>query len=215
MTEETRRKEILSILDLLYKDWKTVALIIDHRLKIRNEVRAGGNSWDRICSSSDMVNDTTRAIESYVESDYPDDLGLRYIFIYGLLQALYLQQDALESLFKAFHECYPKNDRFLYKRNEDLQEVRLLRNEVTGHPTGTFSKEASSETFTYLNRGEFSKWYFKKLRCSETKGDEFLPPVDLFSVLKKQAFAIKNDLEILAEKLERLEETNYDNQPEN
>ena len=87
----------------------------------------------------------------------------------------------------------------------------MLRNEVTGHPTGTFSKEASSETFTYLNRGELSKWYFERLRCSETKGDEFLPPVDLFSVLKKQAFAIKNDLEILVEKLEQLEETNYDN----
>lgn len=195
MIEETRQKEILTVLDRSYKLWQSLAQIIDQRLKYKDEVREDTDNWDRICSSSDIINDTIRAIESYVKSDYPDkDIGLQYIFIYGLLQALYLQQDSVENLFKVLHKCYPQDQKFLYKPSNELKEVRELRNETTGHPTGTFDG-----IFTYINRG-LGKWHFKRLRSSKAGGNEF-PHVDLFSVLKKQAFAIKNDLEILVEKL--------------
>ena len=203
MTEEAKQKEIFSILDHSYELWQSLALIIDDQLKSREKVRKDSDNWDRICSSSDIINDTICAIESYVKSDYPDeDIGLQYIFIYGLLQALYLQQDAVRNLFKVLHKCYPRDQKFLYELSDELEEVRKLRNETTGHPTGTFDG-----IFTYINRG-FSKWHFKKLRSSKAGGNEF-PPVDLFCVLKKQTLAIKNDLGILVEKLNELERENY------
>ena len=196
MTEETREKEILTALERSYELWQSLAQIIDQRLKCRGEVREDPDNWDRICSSSDIINDTIRAIESYVKSDYPDeDIGLQYIFIYGLLQALYLQQDAVKKLFEVLHKCYPQDQKFLYEPSNELKEVRRLRNETTGHPTGTFNG-----VFTYINRG-LGKWHFKRLRSSKAGGDEF-PSVDLSCVLKKQALSIKNDLEILVEKLD-------------
>ena len=199
MTKENKEAEILQILDRTYKLWQSVATIIDQELRIRDEIRGNRENWDRICSSSDVINDTIGAVASYVKSDYPDDdIGLKYIFIYGLLQALYLQQDAVENLFKALHDCYPQSKNFCYKRSDELEAVRFLRNEATGHPTGTHSG-----IFTYISRGTLSKWHFTRL-CSfnskEKEGNQFLP-VDLFSLLKKQALEIENDLGYLVRNL--------------
>ena len=203
-TEETRQKEILMVLDRSRKLRQSLATIIDHELKHRNEIRENPDNWDRICSSSNIIDDTIRATENYVKSDYPDkDIRLQYIFIYGLLQALYLQQDAVENLFKVLHRCYPQNQKFLYKRSDELKEVRELRNEITGHPTGTFGG-----IFTYITR-EFGKWHFERLRSSKAGGNEF-PSVDLFSVLKKQALAIENDLRTLVEKSNEVKKMCYE-----
>ena len=205
MTEEEKQAEILAVLDRVYELWQSVAKIIDGRLKVRKEVRTNRDNWDQICSSSDAINDTVRAIESYVKSDYPeDDVGRQYISIYGLFQALYLQQDAVENLFKTLHKCYQQSEGFCYKRSDELKEVRLLRNETIGHPTRTHSG-----IFTYINRGSLNKWHFERLRSSKTEGNEFLS-VDLFSVMKKQALAIKNDLEILVKEINEADRMDYE-----
>ncbi len=205
MSEENRRKEILAILDRSFNLWRSLAIIIDHELKHRSEVRENPDNWDRICSSSDVINDTIRTIKSYVKSDYPnEDVGLQYLFIYGLLQALYLQQDAVKDVFEVFHKCYPQNQGFLYRRSDDLENIRKLRNETTGHPTGT-----RDGVFTYINRGSLRKWHFERLRSSKAAGNEF-PSVDLSSVLKKQALAIENDLRTLVEKSNEVKKMCYE-----
>lgn len=163
-------------------------------------MREDRDNWDRICSSSDVINDTLQAIGSYVKSDYPNkNVGLRYLYVYGLLQALYLQQDAVECLFGTLRKCYPESLKFSYERSDDLKEIRQLRNETTGHPT-----EARNGVFTYINRVSLSKWHFGKLCSSKSVGNEF-SSVDLFSVLKKQTLAIESDLRILVEKTREIE----------
>ncbi|MCY3826868.1 MAG: hypothetical protein OXG10_05755 [Candidatus Dadabacteria bacterium] len=200
MTEEDKQKEILSILGRLWKLWRSLESLISQELKYRSEVREDRDNWDRICSSSDVINDTLQAIGSYVKSDYPDeDVGLRYLYVYGLLQALYLQQDAVECLFKTLRKCYPKNRKFSYKQSTDLKGIRQLRNETTGHPT-----ETHNGVFTYINRGSLSKWHFQKLRSSKAGGNEF-SSVDLFSMVKKQALSIESDLRTLVEKIKEIE----------
>ena len=197
MTEE-EQTEILLVLGRVYKLWQSIATIIDEQLKFRNEVRENRDNWDQICSSSDAINDTTRAIGSYVESDYPDDVGLKYLFIYGLLQALYIQQDAVENLFKALRKCYPQSKEFGYDRSDKLTEIRFLRNETTGHPTGT-----KPGIFTYIGRGSLSKWHLTRLCSSKERGNQFLS-VDLSSVLREQAIAIESDLESFKKGLDSL-----------
>ena len=56
------------------------------------------NNWNQICSSLDTIGDTLLSIEDYVEAEYPDSTGLKYIFTYGILQALFIQQDAVKHL---------------------------------------------------------------------------------------------------------------------
>ena len=169
------------------------------------ESQTDPDNWDRMCSSRDIINDTAYAIESYVKSDYPEeDIGLKYIFTYGILQTLFLQQDAVENLFKAFQKHYQQKEEFLYKRGDELKEIRKLRNETIGHPTGT-----NYGSFNYIDRGSLSKWSFKWSRSSKKSGDEFLS-VDFFSVFKRQTLAIESDLEILIKKIEEADKMRYE-----
>ena len=198
MTEE-EQTEILLVLGRVYKLWQSIATIIDEQLKFKNEVRENRDNWDQICSSSDAINDTTRAIGSYVESDYPDDVGLKYLFIYGLLQALYIQQDAVENLFKTLRKCYPQSKEFGYDRSDKLTEIRFLRNETTGHPTGTKSG------IFYLHRSgvRLVNGILQGFVLLKKEENQFLS-VDLSSVLREQAIAIESDLESFKKGLDSL-----------
>ena len=60
------------------------------------------DNWNQICSSLDTLGDTGLALQSYFKSEYPDETGLSYIYTYGLLQALFIQQDAMNHLMKGF-----------------------------------------------------------------------------------------------------------------
>src|SRR5579862_2042092 len=57
-------------------------------------------SWHMLACAMDVVSDTEGAIISYERAD-STDLGMRYLLIYGLFQAMYLQQDALRNMVHA------------------------------------------------------------------------------------------------------------------
>ena len=46
--------------------------------------------WDRLTSALYTLEDTSYAIEYYLESDYPADIKGKYLYTYGLLQALFV-----------------------------------------------------------------------------------------------------------------------------
>jgi hypothetical protein len=77
----------------------------------------------------DIINDAESAMAAYLEHEFPSDTGERYLRIYGVMQALFLQQDALVDLIKAIH---PAKDIF---RNDVLKDIRDVRNASIGHPT--------------------------------------------------------------------------------
>ncbi|MBI2053690.1 MAG: hypothetical protein HYT41_03010 [Candidatus Sungbacteria bacterium] len=77
----------------------------------------------------DMVEDSQSAIDSFGEEEKEPSKGQVYLEIFGLLQALFLQQDAAlnlaESLqFEVTIDDYPR-----------LNETREIRNNAAGHPT--------------------------------------------------------------------------------
>lgn len=59
-------------------------------------------NWNMLASSFDTVADTEMAISTYEAVPDPVDMGMSYLSIYGILQCLYVQQDAVESLVRAF-----------------------------------------------------------------------------------------------------------------
>lgn len=67
-----------------------------HRYQV--DLLEDSSNWNQICSSLDVIGDTMFAIGSYGASEFPKDSGLQYIYTYGLLQSLFLQQDALRHL---------------------------------------------------------------------------------------------------------------------
>ncbi|MGZ5443131.1 MAG: hypothetical protein ACXW5U_22985 [Thermoanaerobaculia bacterium] len=88
--------------------------------------------WNTICAALDVIGDTESALDAYLDAP---STGHPYINAYGVLQALYLQQDAVRHLFEA-HDI-----KFTF--SAALKEIRQTRNETIGHPTNVGYGQAS------------------------------------------------------------------------
>lgn len=89
--------------------------------------------WNQFCSALDTIDDTCIATVDFSKSP---QLFLEnpYLLTYGLLQALYVQQDAVDFLKQAL---FGRDKRILWwkdKKYTELNKVRELRNETVGHP---------------------------------------------------------------------------------
>ncbi len=100
--------------------------------------------WQQLCSSMDVIGDTNSAIVAYLDSPPIRDMGHLYLLAYGLLQVLYVQQDAVKHLAKAVGLEYVSPEEFL--------TVREIRNKAIGHPAerakGIVQVTLSHEGFT-------------------------------------------------------------------
>jgi hypothetical protein len=88
--------------------------------------------WHQLCAAMDIVEDTEQAIDAYIENDFPSHVGEKYLRIYGILQGLYLQQDALVELIDAIRPTKSIKPRDVL--TEELKQVRFVRNAAVGHP---------------------------------------------------------------------------------
>jgi hypothetical protein len=95
----------------------------------RQQLLAQRFNWHQLCAGLDTIEDTELAIVAYVQSDFPSDAGEGYLRIYGVLQALFLQQDALEHFLAA------SGWGLTTKVRDVLRDVREARTAAVGHPT--------------------------------------------------------------------------------
>jgi hypothetical protein len=107
--------------------------------------------WNQLCSSLDVIEDSDLAIKAYLDRDFSQDDGGKYLRIYGLLQAMFLQQDAVEHLceslgFSSDLTMYPK-----------LKEIRDIRNDSVGHPT----KRNKHKAYHFISRITIQKSGFQ------------------------------------------------------
>ena len=85
--------------------------------------------WHQLWTAMDIIDDVDSAMTAYIENEFPTDNGERYLRVYGAMQGLFLQQDALRDLIKAIH---PTKD---IPVNDVLKDIREARNASVGHPT--------------------------------------------------------------------------------
>ena len=114
--------------------------IRDLEIKIRDFINHYRNNhvlvqdlvkWNILCSSLDVVGDTELAIESY-KGLKTEDVGFNYLAVYGILQVLYVQQDAVLHIFQSLDISPKLVDSAILT---DVMHVRGIRNKATGHPT--------------------------------------------------------------------------------
>jgi hypothetical protein len=88
-------------------------------------------SWFRLCSAMDVLEDTDMAIQGYLDADANQGgLGERYLHYYGLFQAMVVQQDAVVSVYKSLKvEFDDKLDL------QPVEDIRYTRHDAFGHPT--------------------------------------------------------------------------------
>lgn len=161
------------------------------------------DNWNQICSSLDTMGDTTLSIEEYMTSDYPENDGLKYIYTYGLLQSLFIQQDAVKHLSESFEVNF--------EINEQLKKIREIRNASIGHPTK--NKVRGTVFYNYISRITLSKYGFTLLRSSQGDRNEFID-VDLLSILTAQLNEIEKSYKLISTKLieaDRMHREKYKN----
>lgn len=113
--------------------------IYDH---IQSFLKCGWHSmcshtdFEKYCIAKDTIQDTAEALLVHREKDFVDDVYRRYIEYYGVLQAVYMQQDAINAIFTLF--MYPEKINFNILPN--WQELRALRDDTVGHPVGRLKR---------------------------------------------------------------------------
>jgi hypothetical protein len=85
----------------------------------------GRSIWTRMWSAIDCIEDTDRVLSEYISGKICSNNP--HLVIYGILNALVMQQESIESLFKVLQ--------LSYTRSKLLQRVRGIRVAAAGHPS--------------------------------------------------------------------------------
>ena len=151
-------------------------------------------SWNKICSSLDLIGDTQLAIEAYPEFEGLAD-GASYLVVYGILQTLLLQQDAAKNI----------GDSLDIKVNlpKALNDIRVIRNNAAGHPG--HQKENGQSKSCFITRMSITPFSFQLMTVySGERKDEFrtisIPPL-----LKVQEKYLNEILEKVVYEMEKRE----------
>lgn len=181
-----------SILDSLGRITKLEDSVRDFINAGRHQVELlkTSDTWNQICSSLDVIGDTTLAVQDYLTTSYPQSEGLKYVYTYGLLQALFIQQDAARHLTEAFDIPYESSER--------LNKIRELRNSAIGHPTKQSVRK--SRHYNYISRISLAKNGFTLLRTTDGSEPEFID-VDVVATVAEQFVEIEKALSSLSSKL--------------
>ena len=99
-------------------------------------------SWNQLCSSLDVIGDTELAIDSYIDKQYPNDDGSKYLLVYGILQCLFLQQYAVKHMAEALGIEYVSDSLLKY--------IKDIRNKSVGHPTN--KRNGKDQTSHFISR---------------------------------------------------------------
>lgn len=135
-------------------------------------------NFSSICSALDNLDDTLLALYSYTKSPHHDK-GRAYLEIFGVLQSLCVQQDAVTKLY----EIIMGTSINLQARYDDIKDIRDIRIRAVGHPVGG---KGSNHFFT---RYTVSKFGFELLGYDQV-GDRTSTKVDLPSLIKKNSIAL-------------------------
>ena len=157
----------------------------------RAAIRQNDEDWQRLCRSLDALGDTEMAFEAYSQMSDSDPPGSSYMLVYGFVQALSIQQDAVRCLHRALD--------IVYEPDPVLDEIRAVRNAVT-HPSDGRFKE-----FRLVARSTLDKYGFTLCRAKPATGEQEYQDVGLIELLDKQRTAHEFGLKALIEALRKQE----------
>ncbi len=145
-------------------------------IPVKSTLISDSNKWNKICSSLFVIGDANITIKDYFLEKYPLKTGLKYIFTYGILQALFIQQDAFKNLNQALG--------FKFEFNDELKEIRDLRNLAIGHPT---NMNRNSENFySYIDRHSLERDRFKVQQFNASKKSSEFICVEIIDIINVQ-----------------------------
>ena len=171
---ENKQKEMR---DLVNKP--IIKRIID---KERNGIKS-----ELLYSALDMLEDTELGINEYlkIESGNP---GQNYLYIFGVLQALYVQSDVIKYLKESLG--------LKMEFSKNMKRMREIRNNAVGHPTNRTRNKGKTVSHNYIIRMSLTHKTFEihLVHQEERKTEETY--VDLHELINTHHMEI---LEIIGE----------------
>lgn len=135
--------------------------------------------WNQLCSSLNTIEDTDVAIKSYEDLDENQEDGVKYLMLYGVLQSLYVQQDAVRNL------CEVLDIKISYKDYPNLENIRIIRHKTTGHPTKITRKtNGIRHQSSYVMKFNTSKDY--TLASYSDRGKDSFSEISIINLIKPQ-----------------------------
>jgi len=181
---------------MAFVDFDLISKIRQHinRIEKQSELMENRKKWLRLTAALDVLEDTSCAIRYYREAEYPKELDGKYLFTYGVLQALFVQEDAVNSINFAL---FDKNVEF-EKNYPDAFAVREMRNDIIGHPTCR-----NNNQFIHLAQYSLSKKFFRYIKTEDKNNPFSIIDVDVEKAISDVASCVNT---VLIATLERLEE---------
>lgn len=159
---------------------KTISDIINkirtafERMKVSDKLFNNNlDKWNIACVAMDTLEDTELAIKYYKDHGSNQADGYNYLMLYGVLQSVYLQQDATFNLCGVFN--LSKNKYNL----SDWNEIRNLRNLTIAHPVSKYGQRC------FISRCSITQGYFYYIVWDKTTKKDRVVHVNLETMLKK------------------------------
>lgn len=145
-------------------------------------------AWHKLISSLDVIGDTEQALDEYLTMDEPATYGGKYLTLYGVLQALFIQQDAVEHLSEALG--------LPYAVDPQIKQIREIRNDSSGHPT----KRGKDKAFNRISRISMRGRSYT-LATSYPDADTKFTAIDVPKLIEAQRAILHQTLSDVIEKL--------------
>lgn len=100
----------------------------------------------------DSIEDICGVIDAFINREDSKDWESQLLAIYGVLQAMFVQQDATKSLADALGQSFTKD----WKNHQYLKHIRELRNRSIGHPSDY--KATKANPGGHISRPSISKF---------------------------------------------------------
>lgn len=144
--------------------------------------------WNQLCSSLDTIEDCELAVTSYNDNKFSKEYGEKYLRLYGLFQALFVQQDAVKNLW----ESLQISEKF--ELGEKLKEIRKIRHESIGHPTKTFNS-----SYHFISRTTMEKSGFQLVSCYKNKTE--FSDISVIDIINEQKKLLSEKLKTILQSL--------------
>lgn len=155
---------------------------------LKNQLLHDQKRWGKLSSALDLLRDTQLALEAFLnlhpDIEVEDTKGDQYLAVYGALQALFLQQDALGHVHEVLEVPFSPD--------ETLREIRDVRNDSVGHP----SNRRGGQSFHYIGPFSISRRGFQLMSVPASGGPTFRE-IDLFALAARQNDSMGDALEEL------------------
>jgi hypothetical protein len=185
--------------------------VINYSITIRDYVIS--KNWEKICSCMDTLGDTDLATNTYFnisdnlikdlsnkhfkDDNYSFEYGIKYLLLYGVLQSMFIQQDAFLDIY---YEIITPEEKFNnFKKNffdkyPILKKIRDIRNKAIGHPTNKEDPITGDKFFNFINRGFLVQGYFVLLSYKNSEKPETIS-IRLEDYWKEQQEIISTHIE--------------------